>query len=200
MKWRSDLGDFSVYMSLRQDIEGQLTNSERVLRQHFDTQLQTVDRLDRQIKTKELISLLSFYLERSRRYGLISEAAAPTLRDFIQDLDRGYRLNCVGAGLIFDYTYEGLSSEEEHAGLVFHRVGHDYIRRLLDNGLRRQSLLEKQAEETPVTVEESEQKEEEAQRIKEDTTMSRDPSYRRVPHLLPNHEIAISFRRRLTHC
>lgn len=185
VKWRSDLGDFSDYMSLRQDIEGQLTNSEKVLRQHFDTQRQSVDRIDRQIKTKELISLLGFYLERSRRYGLISETTAPILRDFIQDLDRGYRLSCVGAGLIFDYTYEGLSSEEEHAGLVFHRVGHDYIRRLLDNGLRRQSLLERQAEEKPVTIEESEQKIEEARRIKEDTTMSRDPSYNRVRTYFP---------------
>lgn len=154
--------------------------AKRVLRQHFDSQRQQTDRLDRQIKTKELISLLSFYLERSRRYGLIRDAAAPILRDFIQDLDHGYRLACCGAGLIFDFAHEGLTTEEEHAGLVFHRVGYDYIRKLLDNGLRRQSLLEKQAEEKPVTVEESEQKEAEVERIKEDTDMRRDQTYAQV--------------------
>jgi DNA phosphorothioation-dependent restriction protein DptH len=186
VKWRSDLGDFSGYTSLRQTIEQQLQNSEKELRQHFDSQRQQADRLDRQIKTKELISLLSFYLERSRRYGLIGNEAADILRDFIQDLDRGYRLTCAGAGLIFDFTHEGLTIEEEHAGLVFHRVGHDYIRKLLDNGLRRQSLLEKQAEEKPVTVEESEQKEAEMERIKEDTDMRRDQTYAQVRFSIPS--------------
>lgn len=189
VKWRSDLGDFSLYMSLRQDIEGQLKNSEKVLRQHFDPQLHSVDRLDRQVKTKELISLLNFYLDRSRRYELISETAEPGIRNFIQGLDRGYHLSCAGVGLIFDFAHEGLTSEEEHAGLVFHRVGHDYIRKLLDNGLRRQSLLEKQATEKPVTVEESEQKEAAMQRIKEDTTMRRDPSYQRVRTYFPTRSL-----------
>ena len=39
------------------------------------------DRLDRQVKTKELISLLSFYLARSHRYGLVSDDGGQRLRD-----------------------------------------------------------------------------------------------------------------------
>lgn len=177
VKWRSDLGDFSVYMGLRQRIESQLSDTETTLRQHFDPTLHPIDRLDRQLKTKELISLLGFYLERSRRYGLVTDDAAPVIRNFIQSLDQGYRLTYAGAGLIFDFTYEGIHSEEEHAGLIFHRVGKDYIHRLLNNGLRRQALLQKQETEKPVTVEESEQKIEERAKIVEDTTMYRDPSY-----------------------
>jgi len=149
VKWRADLGDLSAYVALRQQIESQLMQSEEALRRHFDPQLRPVDRVDRQVKTKELISLLSFYLERSRRYGLVSDQAVAVLRPFIESLDEGYRLTCAGAGLIFDFGYERMTQEEEHAGLVFHRVGRDYIRRLLDNGLRRRALLQAQARETP---------------------------------------------------
>jgi len=178
VKWRADLGDLSAYVALRQQIERQLMQSEEALRLHFDPQLLPVDRVDRQVKTKELVSLLSFYLERSRRYGLVSDQAATVLRPFIESLDKGYRLTCAGAGLIFDFGYEGVTQEEEHAGLVFHRVGRDYIRCLLDNGLRRRALL--QAEEKPSTIEEAERQQEKRRRIVRDTSMSGDASYRRV--------------------
>ena len=178
VKWRADLGDLSAYVALRQQIERQLMQSEEALRLHFDPQLRPVDRVDRQVKTKELVSLLSFYLERSHRYGLVSDQAATALRPFIESLDKGYRLTCTGAGLIFDFGYEGVAQEEEHAGLVFHRVGRDYIRRLLDNGLRRRALL--QAQEKPSTIEEAERQQEKCRRIVRDTSMSGDASYRRV--------------------
>jgi len=180
VKWRADLGDLSAYVTLRQQIEGQLIQSEEALRRHFDPQLRPVDRVDRQVKTKELISLLSFYLERSRRYGLVSDRAAAALRPFIESLDKGYRLACAGAGLIFDFGYTGVTQEEEHAGLVFHRVGRDHIRRLLDNGLRRKALLQAQAREKPLTIEESERRQEERRRIVRDTSMSGDASYGHV--------------------
>ena len=180
VKWRTDLGELSAYISLRQQVESQLMHSEEALRRHFDPHLQPVDRVDRQVKTKELISLLSFYLERSRRYRLVSDSAIEGLQPFIESLDQGYRLTCAGAGLVFDQSYEGVTQEEEHAGLVFHRVGRDYIRRLLENGLRRRSLFEAQSRRRPTTIEESEQQGEERQRIVHDTSMQRDPTYQRV--------------------
>jgi len=180
VKWRTDLRDFSAYVALRQHIEGQLTQSEHALRWHFDPELRPVDRVDRQVKTKELISLLSFYLERSRRYRLVSEEVADMLRPFIESLDEGYRLSCASAGLIFDFSYEGVTQEEEHAGLVFHHVGRDYIRRLLDNGLRRRALLQNQAQVKPSSIEDAEQQQEERHRIVRDTSMSGDASYSRV--------------------
>ncbi|MBN2006292.1 MAG: hypothetical protein JXA21_23260 [Anaerolineae bacterium] len=180
VKWRKDLGDINVYIELRQRIEGQLMNSEETLRIHFDPQFQPVDRVDRQVKTKELISLLSFYLERSRRYGLVSDEAADVLRPFIESLDRGYTLTCAGAGIIFDFAYSDISQEEEHAGLVFHRVGGDYIRRLLENGLRRRALLRDQAQKKPATIEETTQQEQDRHRIVRDTSMRKDKTYPRV--------------------
>ena len=178
VKWRSDLSDLSAYLALCRDIEGQITQSEEALRRHFDPHLRPVDRIDRQVKTKELISLLGFYLERSRRYELLSQEAAVALRPFIESLDEGYTLTCAGVGLIFDFSGVGLTTDEEHAGLVFHRVGNDMMRRLVEHGLRRRGLL--QAQPRPVTIEEAAQDQEARVRIVHDTSMSSDPSYSRV--------------------
>lgn len=180
VKWRSDLGDFNAYLSLRQDIEDQLQRSEETLRHIFDPKLRPTDRIDRQVKTKELISLLSFYLNRSQRYGLISESGAAQLATFIESLDKGYHLSCANVGLIFDFAYQGITTQEEHAGLVFHRVGGDYIRRLLSNGLNRRQQLQEQSKEKPATIEEVEYQQAELQRIVRDTSMRGDESYRRV--------------------
>ena len=180
VKWRTDLSDFNAYINLRQQIEQQLRQSEETLRWHFDPAFQAVDRLDRQVKIKELIGLLNFYLERSSRYGLIKAQAIPVLRNFIESLDDGYKLTTSALGLIFDFSYDNLSSEEEHAGLVFHRVGQNYIRRLLDNGLYRRKLLQKQGRQKSITIEEAERQQVERQRVVNDTSMRGDESYRRV--------------------
>jgi hypothetical protein len=194
VKFQADLGGFSAYVALQQRIEGQIANSQEVLSQHFDPHPSAssgpsrtpIDRLDRQVKVKELISLLSFYLARSHRYGLVSDAAIGSLRAFIQSLDEGddeerlYRLECTGAGLIFDLGHQGLEVHEEHPGLVFYRVGGDYVHRLLNNGLRRRALFQQQAQEKPATIEETERQAEARQHIVRDTTLRDDPSYQRV--------------------
>lgn len=180
VKWRTNLGDFNAYLAVRQEIETQLQQSEDTLRYHFDPDLRPIDRIDRQVKTKELISLLRFYLERSQRYALVSDEAVDRLSNFIENLDEGYRMSYAGVGLIFDFDYEGVTSQEEHAGLIFHRVGGDYVRRLLEKGLNRRNLLQAQAKEKPVTIEETEQQQAERQRIVHDTSMRDDASYQRV--------------------
>jgi hypothetical protein len=115
VKWRSDLSDLSAYVSLRQQIETQLNQSQESLRRLFDPRFQSPDRIDRQVQSKQLISLLRFYLDRSRRYGLIRPEAAEGLVPFVESLDQGYTLECAGAGLIFDQSYQGIAQEEEHA-------------------------------------------------------------------------------------
>mgnify|MGYP000974804140 CR=1 FL=1 len=178
VKWRSDLRDINAYLMLCRDIERQITQSEETLRRHFDPHLRPVDRVDRQLKTKELISLLSFYLERSRRYGLVADDAAAVLRPFIESLDEGYTLTCAGAGLIFDFSGTGLTTHEEHAGLIFHHVGNDLMRRLVEHGLNRRVRLQERPK--PATIEKAVQDREARTHIVRDTSMSGDPSYSRV--------------------
>lgn len=183
VKLRKELGDLGAYVSLRQQIEAQITNSENALRLHFDPNALAIDRLDRQIKIKELISLLSFYLARSQRYGLISPQAARKFLEFIEGLDQGYALSCSGSGLIFDFSFHGLDQDAEHAGLTFHRIGEDYIQLILENGLRRKDLLLDQAKEEATTIEEVEQKRDTRERIITDTSMRRDKTYQSVQSL-----------------
>lgn len=180
VKFQADLSSFGAYVALQQRIEDQITNSEDVLRQHFDPHRTPTDRLDRQVKAKELISLLSFYLARSHRYGLVSDDALKPLQAFVESLDQGYQLECTGVGLIFDLGFQGVETHEEHPGLVFHRVGRDYVERLLNNGLRRRALLQEQAEVKPAAIQEAERQAEARRQIVRDTTLHDDASYQRV--------------------
>jgi len=180
VKWRANLGDLSAYVSLRQDIEKQIMDSDEALRIHFDPHNRVPDRVDRQVKTKELISLLLFYLERSRRYGLISGETAASLRPFIENLDEGYQITCAGTGVIFDMSHQEISDDIEHAGLAFYRIGHDYVRRLLDNGLRRKILLQEQVKQKVATIEDAELRRETREKIVRNTSMREDKSYHRI--------------------
>lgn len=179
VKLRSDLGDMSAYLALRQHIESQLNESEVKLRGHFDPYLNPEDRIDRQIKTRELISLLTFYLERSKRYGLINTEYSSRLQLFINDLDRGYQMTTARSGLIFDFGFQDLLQDEEHAGLIFYRIGDDYIRRMVETGLRRDGLLEEISTE-PIVIEEAQEEQQKRQKIIQDTDMRRDHQYETV--------------------
>lgn len=176
VKLRGDLGDMSAYLALRQTIESQLEKTKVSLRSHFDPEFDVVDRVDRPVKTRELISLLMFYLERSKRYGLINSQAGKILEEFINSLDEGYHTTWAGIGLIFDFGTKDLNIDEEHAGLVFYRVGEDYIQRMVDAGLRRDALLEEMPQ-VPVSITESQQVKEQRLAIIETTDMRRDSRY-----------------------
>jgi len=184
VKLRKQLNDLGAYISLRQQIESQINNSENALRLHFDPHVFAVDRIDRQIKVKELVSLLSFYLARSQRYSLIGQQAARKFQEFIESLDQGYALNCSGSGLIFDFSSQGLVQDAEHANLTFHRVGEDYIHLILENGLQRKDLLLDQLKEEATSIEEVEKKRETRKRIITDTSMHRDKTFNSVRSLL----------------
>ncbi|MDM8520301.1 hypothetical protein QUF64_09655 [Anaerolineales bacterium HSG6] len=179
VKWRTDLSDFDAYLTLRQEVEQQLQNSQLVLGKHFDPYLHPTDRIDRQLKTKQLITILTFYLERSARYGLVDPNSKQELLSFIESLDDGYRLTYASAGLIFDFSYQGISQNEEHAGLIFHRIGQDYIQQLVKNGVTRWQGSKKGSRRA-VTIEETEQQQQQQQKLITDTSMKDDKSYERV--------------------
>ena len=69
----------SGFGQLKEHITRQLDESERILQQHFDPLRTVPDRPDRLLKTRQLTTLLEFYLERSRRYGLMGTDARKRL-------------------------------------------------------------------------------------------------------------------------
>jgi len=180
VKFYTDISSFSAYSAVQGKVEQQVTNTIDLLRSHYDTGLHPVDRLDRQLKTRELIELLSFYLARAQRYGLVTAETADSLRGFIEQLDEGYTLHFTATGLIFDLAGRGVETAEAHADLVFHRIGRDTIERLLGNALRRRVLRRAATNASVTLLAESEIMAEQRAEQMVTTTFRSDESYDRV--------------------
>ena len=123
----------SGYGQLKERITEQLNESERMLQRHFDPQRTTPDRPDRLLKTRELATLLEFYLERGRRYGLMEREAGQEARSFLDLLEDGYTLRFSRSGVVFDFDKPGTEPADHEAGIEFHRVGIDLIRNLVNH-------------------------------------------------------------------
>ena len=123
----------SGYAQLKERITEQLNRSERVLQRHFDPQRTMPDRPDRLLKTRELATLLEFYLNRSVRYGLMEGDAGDEAQVFLDRLEEGYTLRFSRSGVVFDFDKPGTEPAEHETGIEFHRVGSDLIRRLVEH-------------------------------------------------------------------
>ena len=123
----------SGYGQLKEHIAEQLDQSERVLRNHFDPRNATPDRPDRLLKTRELATLLEFYLDRGLRYGLMEPEAGEEARAFLDLLEDGYRLHFSRSGLVFDFDAPGTEPPEHEMNIEFHRIGIDLIRNLVNH-------------------------------------------------------------------
>ena len=123
----------SGYGQLKERMAEQLDESERILQRHFDPRRTTPDRPDRLLKTRELATLLEFYLERGARYGLMEPEAGDEARTFLDLLEDGYTLRFSRSGVVFDFDKPGTEPAEHEAGIEFHRVGNDLIRSLVNH-------------------------------------------------------------------
>jgi hypothetical protein len=104
IKCRKSLGE-TEKDALRLKMLDQIENTIEALRNHFDPGYHnSFDRLDREIKNKELKSLLTFYLERANRYEYLSNNAYTEYLSFMQKLDGGFTLRFKRLGLIFDFA------------------------------------------------------------------------------------------------
>jgi len=131
VKCYAAVGHFAAYAALKERVAAQIAQSEDVLAQHFDPHRRPTDRADRLVKTRQLVTLLEFYLDRGVRYGLMEERAADEARFLLRSLEQGYRLIFTRSGLVFDFEKDGSEVEHEH-GIEFHRVGFDLIRELVE--------------------------------------------------------------------
>lgn len=131
VKCYTAVGDLAAYAALKDRIASQLAQSQEVLSTHFDPHREPTDRADRLIKTRELVALLEFYLDRGVRYGIMDQRAAEEARFLLRSLEDGYRLVFTRSALVFDFEKDGSEIEHEH-GIEFHRVGVSLIRELVD--------------------------------------------------------------------
>lgn len=119
---------------LRQRIDAQTMSSVAGLRDAFEA-LEPDDRIDRQVQSWKLTTVLSFYLDRAIRYGLVDQNAAAHLRTFFQSLDQGYELTFRRAGLVFRHETPTTYCDREDADLPIWIVGRDVIDQIVTEGL-----------------------------------------------------------------
>lgn len=133
IKCRKSIGT-SEKEDLKIKMREQIENTILAIKHHFDPNNYTsVDRLDREIKNKELKALLSFYIERAYRYNYLSENAFNTYCSFLQTLDAGFNIKFNQLGLIFDFSFAKRHEKEVvDDSLTFFTFGAKLIEDILD--------------------------------------------------------------------
>lgn len=147
-----DVGDIASYNRLKESISQQVYQSERILQRHFDPAMRTPDRPERLLKSRELMSILRFYLERSVRYGIFAEDADLEALSFLDTIEKGYTLQFRRAALVFDFEKNGTESADMEAGIEYHRIGKNLIRDLLDNCRKPVTVVEAEKESRSFSV------------------------------------------------
>ncbi len=118
---------------LFESVDGQLTNTVRLLRQRFtDEEVLGQPRFDRHLRTKELSDLLLFYANRAERYGLLGNDEASEIRSFLSTLDAPCNMEFAKRGIIFDLDSQADILKESRADVTFYRVGQQGLTMLLD--------------------------------------------------------------------
>ncbi|MBC7913846.1 MAG: ATP-binding protein [Pyrinomonadaceae bacterium] len=120
--------------SLKIKMKSQIDNTILALKFHFDPNDNlTYDRLDRQIKNKELKSLLIFYIDRAKRFGLLTENTHQHYSYFLQTLDNGYSLDFKELGIIYDFASPIRHNKEKiDANLTYFTFGGKLISEIID--------------------------------------------------------------------
>jgi hypothetical protein len=115
-----------LYRSMREQID---TTEER-LRALFDPDLYTLPRADLALRAKELSSVLSFYIRRAVRYGLLAPTDGDNALAIAERLDDGYRLDVQRMGIVFERLGSGHHIDEDEPGFTVHRFGASKARKL----------------------------------------------------------------------
>jgi DNA phosphorothioation-dependent restriction protein DptH len=76
--------------------------TEGRLRALFDPDMFAVPRADLPLRAKELAGVLSFYIRRAIRYGLLAPVEGDTALAIAERLDDGYRLDVQRLGIVFE--------------------------------------------------------------------------------------------------
>lgn len=130
VKFRQEGNDLTTALELKERINEQLTNSMEVLRHFYDPAYTVPDRFDRLIRTRELATLLTFYLERAIRYQLVQPSQAEAMYRLFDQLERGYTLRFTRSGVIFNLSDQGYQTERE-GDILYHYLGLDQAQELI---------------------------------------------------------------------
>ena len=117
---------------LHAKIVEQIQNTILALKSHFEIATDGHDRLDRELKTLELRTLLEFYIRRSMRYGQLDPNVAQSYLEFLSKLDDGYTLRFKQLGVVFDFQQNERQKKNFYGEAVVYTMGDPVITEILD--------------------------------------------------------------------
>jgi DNA phosphorothioation-dependent restriction protein DptH len=129
VKLRDDLPPAArgpLYRSMRE----QTDTTEARLRALFDPDLYSLPRADLALRAKELSGVLSFYVRRAVRYGLLAPPDGDAALAIVERLDDGYRLDVQHMGIVFERLGSGHHVDEDEPGFTVNRFGANKARKL----------------------------------------------------------------------
>lgn len=129
VKLRDDLPPAArgpLYRSMREQTDA----TEERLRILFDPNLYALPRADLALRAKELAGVLSFYIRRAVRYGLLTRPDGDAALAVAERLDDGYQLDVQRLGVVFERLGSGHHVDEDEPGFTVHRFGANKARKL----------------------------------------------------------------------
>mgnify|MGYP004442707625 FL=1 len=135
IKCRQNLSDDELSV-LQDKMQQQIENTILALRSHFDIDFKNPDRLDRELMTLELQSLLIFYARRAARYNYLNEETSKDYEKFILSLSQGdYTIRFKKLGLIYQFKSPEYQRKDIKNDTLFYIMGKPMIERILDKTL-----------------------------------------------------------------
>lgn len=115
--------------ALEQKMLSQINNTIEALEEHFVLE----NRLDRELKTIELANLLSFYVRRSARYGVLDNEIAEEYLAFLDTLNDGYEIRFKRLGIIYNLAQVEKQRKENWPDASFYIMGKPAIDDILSD-------------------------------------------------------------------
>jgi len=115
--------------ALEQKMLSQINNTIEALEEHFVLE----NRLDRELKTIELANLLSFYVKRSARYGVLDSEIAEEYLAFLDTLNDGYDIRFKRLGIIYNLAQVEKQRKENWPDASFYIMGKPAIDDILSD-------------------------------------------------------------------
>lgn len=132
IKCRQDLSDEEL-AALKDKMERQIENTILALKTRYDMEDRIPDRLDRELMTLELQSLLLFYARRAARYNYLNEGTAQDYEKFILSLSQGdYTIRFKRLGLIYQFKSSEYQRKDYLNDTLYYVLGKPMIERILD--------------------------------------------------------------------
>jgi hypothetical protein len=123
----------ALYREMREQIDA----TEGRLRALFDPNLYALPRADLALRAKELAGVLSFYIRRAVRYGLLAPPNGDAALAVTDRLDDGYRVDVQRLGVVFERLGTGHHVDEDEPGFTVHRFGANKARKLFHAAMGR---------------------------------------------------------------